>query len=151
MLAFDATIHRRPVDCRTGASLLLAGEQSVTLDISHEALSSAAFDCSFEAAAAALDKLDRMFIEPDGAFVWVSPDGADSPWQIDGNLYDKDQKLRFVDIKGRCPAAQFDQLLAAFGWPATEVMFQLTRQAVLLDEQQFRRYAEQASAPDATS
>jgi len=32
-------------------------------------------------------------------------------------------------------------LLTALGWPATAVMFQLTREAVFLDEAEFRRFA----------
>jgi fatty-acyl-CoA synthase len=47
-------------------------------------------------------------------------------------------RLLFVDIRGSCPAQPFNQLLSAFGWPATRLIFQLARQAVLLAEEQFR-------------
>ena len=33
------------------------------------------FDCSFEQVTAALEELPRMFLEPDGSFVWVIEDG----------------------------------------------------------------------------
>jgi hypothetical protein len=56
-------------------------------------------------------------------------------------LFDRDGKLLFVDLKGSCPPEQFDRLLGAFGWPAASLMFQLTRQAVFLDEAEFRRFA----------
>ena len=94
--------------------------------------------CSFEVASQRLGQLERMFCEPDGSFVWVSSQG-DPVWQVDGNLYDRDERLLFVDLKGTCPPDQFDRLLSALGWPETKLMFQLTREAVFLDEAEFRR------------
>ena len=44
-------------------------------------------------------------------------------------------------MKGTCPPQRFDELLAALGWPQTQLVFQLTRQAVFLDEAEFRRFA----------
>jgi hypothetical protein len=86
-----------------------------------------------------------MFVEPDGSFVWVSSnaacDQAAPAWQLDGNLFDRNGRLLMVDLKGTCAEAEFDRLLAAFGWPTTPVMFQLSREAVFLDEPNFRRYA----------
>ncbi len=81
-----------------------------------------------------------MYIEPDGSFVWVSSRG-EATWQVDGNLYDHLNRLRLVDLKGSCPAERFDQLLAALGWPRTQLVFQLVRAAVFLDELEFRRWA----------
>ncbi len=95
---------------------------------------------SFEQAADRLQELPRMFFEPDGSFVWVG-DEQGQRWQVDGQLTDRDGRLLFVELKGDCPANQFDQLLAAFGWPATPLIFQLTRHAVFLDEADFRRFA----------
>jgi hypothetical protein len=86
-----------------------------------------------------------MFVEPDGSFVWASSQNS-APWQVDGNLHDRDELLLFVDIKGSCPQAEFDRLLMALGWPQNRVMFQLTRQAVFLDESEFRRYAQRCAA-----
>jgi hypothetical protein len=81
-----------------------------------------------------------MFCEPDGSFVWVSSQGEPA-WQVDGNLYDRNERLLFVDLKGTCPPREFDRLLGALGWPSTALMFQLTREAVFLDEAEFRRHA----------
>jgi hypothetical protein len=96
--------------------------------------------CSFEDAAAALSSLPRMYCEPDGSFVWVSA-ALEPAWQVDGNLYDRDGRLLFVDVKGSCPVARFDELLRALGWPATTFVFQLVREAIFLDEAEFRRVA----------
>jgi hypothetical protein len=81
-----------------------------------------------------------MFLEPDGSFVWVSA-AKETPWQLDGVLYDRNERLLYVDLKGACTAPAFDRLLGALGWPETPVMFQLAREAVFLDETEFRRYA----------
>lgn len=149
MLAFHATIHSRPDGAQSGPEVVLDGQPYRTVLVPHEVLGAAAFGCSFEAAAQALASLERLYCEPDGSFVWVSPHG-EPPWQVDGNLYDKDQRLRFVDIKGQCPADQFDRMLAAFGWPAARLLFQVVRAAVLLEEDEFRRFASQAAAAGRT-
>lgn len=97
------------------------------------------FDRTFEQVADALSLLPRMFVEPDGSFVWVSAGGP--AWQLDGMLYDGAGRLWYVELKGRFPEAEFDRLLAALGWPQTSICFQLVREAVWLDEQAFRRHA----------
>ncbi len=107
-----------------------------TLVVSREAVA-ATFDKSFEEVAEQLNRWPRMFIEPDGSFVWVAPQG-EAPWQVDGVLYDRAGRLLYVELKGNCPEAEFDRFLAACGWPQAAVMFQLLRAAVFVDEQEFR-------------
>lgn len=97
------------------------------------------FERSFEQVSNALASLPRMFVEPDGAFVWVST--AEPHWQVDGVLYDGAGRLWYVEIKGRCPEAEFNRLLASLGWPQTSLRFQLVQEAVWLDEQAFRQHA----------
>jgi hypothetical protein len=88
-----------------------------------------------------------MLVEPDGSFVWVSSSARKASdqvqWQLDGNLFDRNGRLLMVDVKGSCPEADFDRLLASLGWPVTPVMFELAREAVFLDETSFRQYASQ--------
>ncbi len=205
MLAFHITIHARSAAILPGPLVNLRGRATLTWQVTGEALSQP-FDVTFEQAAAALESLERMFVEPDGSFVWVcakeprvasaeimdrntlkqSPglnvplasgfaggptldpmsdtagsarvearfiaDSVDSysseakkdqpAWQLDGNLYDRDDRLLLVDLKGSCPLAALDQLLACFGWPATAVVFQITQAAVFVDEPTFRAWAE---------
>jgi hypothetical protein len=107
----------------------------------------AGFAISFEQAYEALDTLDRMFIEPDGSFVWTgeeSPIAADAGlplrWQVDGELYDHGGRLAYVKLKGRAPLAVLEQLLAALGWPETPLLFQLVEQGKTFDEAQFRAW-----------
>lgn len=95
---------------------------------------------TFDAALAALEYLPRMFVEPDGSFVWVGHNG-EARWQVDGNLYDRGDELAYVQMQGECPPAAFDELLTCFGWPETELVFQLVQEGVVVDESTFRRLA----------
>ena len=144
MYTFHATIHAIPSERAEGPPVTLAGESFATIAVSPETLGGTTFACSFEQAATRLSALPRMYCEPDGSFVWVSSQN-DRPWQVDGNLYDRAERLLFVDVKGTCPANEFDRLLSCFGWPETPVMFQLVREAVLLDEAEFRRWTKRLS------
>jgi len=146
MYSFYVTVHALPGKATAGDEIDVAGRKVRPLQVAPEALGTTTMDFSFEAARTRLDELERMYTEPDGSFVWTSSH-AECPWQIDGNLYDRDGRMLFVDLKGTCPAEQFDRLLQAFGWPEAKLMFQLTREAVFLDEAEFRRFA----AADASS
>lgn len=143
MFAFQTTVHAMPPAARPGAIVELHGLKLQTLSVAADQLSTP-FACTFEEARERLEQLERMYVEPDGSFVWASPHGEPS-WQVDGNLYDRQERLLLVDLKGNCPEEQFDRLLTAFGWPATPLAFQLTREAVLLDGPEFRRLAEKVS------
>jgi hypothetical protein len=143
MLSFHTSLHARSESAVTSAKPVDLGGQSIrALSVPPESLTTP-FALSFEQAGEALEKLDRLFFEPDGSFVWTSPHG-EPKWQVDGNLFDRAGRLLFVDLKGTCPSREFDRLLSAFGWPETSVMFQLVREAVFLDEAEFRRFAETA-------
>lgn len=143
MLQFNVTIHACPADITQGPEAQLAGGPVRTLAIAPATLAATTFDCTFEEAAEYLEALERMFLEPDGSFVWTSSQ-KDHAWQVDGNLYDRAGRLSFVDLNGCCPAENFDRLLAALGWPHTPLVFQLTREALVLDEAEFRRFATRA-------
>lgn len=140
MYQFFATIHARPASARAGGDVELPWGRFPTLDVAL----AAAFPLSFETAVENLRELERLFVEPDGAFVWVAAaePGTRPEWQVDGVLYDREGRLVYVEAKGRCPAAEFDRLLAALSWPETPLAIQLQREAVILDEPTFRRYAQ---------
>ena len=108
-----------------------------TLDVK-PAMLAQSLNVSFEDAAEKLQKLPRMFLEPDGSFVWVSAQNGEQ-WQVDGVLYDRHGRLMFVDLKGECTAEGLEAILAALGSPPTPLMFQLVQQAIFLDDGEFRR------------
>jgi hypothetical protein len=103
--------------------------------------SAGALGVTFEDALAALERLPRLFIEPDGSFVWTGMTDAGEAWQVDGNLIDRGDVLAHVELKGCCPPRQLDQLLSALGWPAAKLIFQLPQQGIFLDQNAFRALA----------
>ena len=117
--AFHVNIHRQPLGMVDGGPIM--------------------FPRTFEHVTDSLARLPRMFIEPDGSFVWVA--SHEPPWQVDGVLYDGTKGLWYAEVKGSCPEPQFDELLRTLGWPKTPVVFQLVEEAMELHEDGFRRYA----------
>ena len=139
MLNFDATIHARPERVAPDRQLVLNERTVTTLALAGTDLYTP-YPITFEMAEAALGAIEGLFCEPDGSFVWgrgVTP----HRWQIDGHLFDRNERLLYVAIKGSAPEPEFDRLLAALGWPATPLVFQLQRHSVVLDEAEFRRFA----------
>jgi len=139
LYAFEAVLHRRPPDAAAGGRHTDEWGEWPTLAVSREALSEP-LTLGFDEAVERLARLPRMFVEPDGAFVWTSA-AADRAWQVDGNLFERAGRVLLVDLKGSCPAADFDRLLTAFGWPDEALMVGLVRAGVFLDEPTFRRHA----------
>jgi len=141
--SFDIVVHARPTSAKLGPTYALRGVELPTLAIT--AAECSGFERSFEEVAADLERFERMYFEPDGSFVWVSSNstGSDStpPWQLDGMLYDRDGRVRHVELKGSCPSEAFDRIMAVLGLPASAMVFQLTREALFLDDATFRRYA----------
>lgn len=95
------------------------------------------FACTWEDAAAALQQLPRMMFEPDGSWIWSDGVGEDR-WQVDGHLFDFEDRLHRVELHGRCPPEAFDQLLGCFDWPSVQLTFDLVREGVQVDEAGFR-------------
>lgn len=100
---------------------------------------------SFDDSCAALEKLTRLFIEPDGSFVWRGSDVDGRDWQVDGNLIDRGDVLAYVDLSGQCPEERLNDLLRAFGWPDAPLAFELPRRGQTLDEPTFRQLARTAA------
>ncbi len=140
LYAFEISLHRHPVEgLADGAPHTDAWGTWPTVLPPHEALA-VPLAITFEDAVECLSRLERMYAEPDGSFVWVSSREGLS-WQVDGNLFDREGRVVLVDMKGSCPPDDFDRLLACFGWPAERLLFQLVRPAVFLEEASFRRHA----------
>lgn len=143
LYAFDITLHR------FGAETGPAGDAAVvhvdawgtwpTLLVPRERLT-APLAIPFDDAIVRLGRLERMFVEPDGSFVWTGRRFG-RPWQVDGNAAELTGRLLLADLKGACPPDEFDRLLESFGWPGERLMVLLVRPGVLLAEETFRRHA----------
>jgi hypothetical protein len=145
LYAFEIAIHARPDEVASGPMFTDPWGAWPTLDVPKAALATP-LEIGFDDAIDRLGRIERMFAEPDGSFVWACSRDASGPasgwWQVDGNAFDRAGRVVLVDLKGSCPAAEFDRLLGAFGWPEQTLVMQLVRPAVFLDEATFRRHAE---------
>jgi hypothetical protein len=95
---------------------------------------------SFEVAAERLAALPRMFLEPDGSFVWVADETPGKRCQVDGALCDGRNRLQHIELKGSCTPLAWDQfLLALNGTSGVELLVQITRAAVFVEATEFRR------------
>jgi hypothetical protein len=124
LLELHASVHAAPTDRSVTGTAALQQPLSIT----------------FDEAALALQRLPDLFFEPDGWFVWEAAcDGR--RWQISGQLYDRGSTLDHIELKlaGHVPIASFDAVLAAFGWPAQALIFQLPSTAATYDERAFRQ------------
>jgi len=64
----------------------------------------------FESIAENLQKVERLYFEMDGSFIWTGEDG-EFRWQLDGMLYDAAGVIQYVDIQGWCPLREWLSLL----------------------------------------
>lgn len=79
-----------------------------------------------------------MFLEPDGAFVWVIESGQNRH-QLDGLLVDDGECLLHVELKGSANDSIMNELLGTLGWPDQHVAFQLVAHGIQLPETEFRK------------
>jgi hypothetical protein len=133
-------LHVLPASAEPGPEVNIGGHEFSTLEIA-PTLRNEPFAIGFDGAVARLSALRRMFVEPDGSFVWVNSDPGQPSWQLDGNLYDQCDRLVFVELKGQCPLAAFDQFREAVALPPNGYMVQLLRHAVFLAGPEFQRFA----------
>jgi hypothetical protein len=72
LYAFEITLQSQPAEATAGPPLADAWGTWPTLDVPKELLASPmaiGFDAAFERLAA----IERLYAEPDGSFVWMSP------------------------------------------------------------------------------
>jgi hypothetical protein len=101
---------------------------------------------SLEQALANLARLPRMFIEPDGSFLWTGRDAAgDCPWQLEGTLYDDGRVVRYIDLRGQCPPPQWQEFLAAFEESMASVELELLDRNLIVGGEWLRDCAERES------
>lgn len=136
MYRFCISLHALPTSAIASRENTIKGVSVVCLEIKPEQ-SHLPLDVSFEEAVVALNQLTRMFCEPDGSFVWRGDDQGG--WQVDGVLFDRAGKLIYIELRGKCPAQQFDDILRSLGWPKTKIMFQLVAEGVFVDEATLRQ------------
>ena len=139
MYRLHVSVHRRPESVRMTRHLAHRERVIAVLDVDPE-ISRDPLPVSFEDAAATLELLPNLYFEPDGSFVYANRDAL-YPEQLEGQLFDRDGLILYLELKGVCSADMFDAILQSIGWPAATLMFQLLREGFFLDEDQFRSWA----------
>ena len=137
MITIHASLHPRPAQLPPAGEVAIHGRRVV-----HWAFDAAAaqnsWEVTFDGALEQLEKVPRLYAEPDGSWLLVSAVGESPRWQMEGNLYDGGSRLAYCDLKGSCPVTTWEQLLACFGWPHQPLLLQLTHAAVFVDEADYR-------------
>jgi hypothetical protein len=134
---FHANLYAHPPNAVAGEPVVVRNLQLPTL---RPASFTAFYDVTFDQALDALAELPRLDAEPDGFFV-IAGECDGQRWQIDGHLYDFNDRLHRVELHGQCPPDDFDAILACLGWPATSLAFELVMEGVAIDEHAFRKWA----------
>lgn len=135
MTSFHICLHARPVDAVECSTVSIDGTEVRSLRLPAET-SGAAMGVSFEAAVEQLSRLRRLFVEPDGSFVWRAASG-----QIDGNLFDRGGRLLYAELKGVCDQSDFEAILSALGHSDVPLMIQFVRHAEYVDVAEFQHSA----------
>lgn len=81
-----------------------------------------------------------MDIEPDGYFLVAGGEKEGNRWQIDGHLFEYDDRMHRVEMHGSCSQDTFRQILDCLG--THDVVFQLVHEGVALKYADFFRFAE---------
>jgi hypothetical protein len=89
---------------------------------------------SFDQVLERLAALPRLFIEPDGSFVWVGGQVGEDGWQIDGQLHDSAQGLMSIELKLAGLAPDWRSIARCAGWPAQRLLFHLVEHGAVLDD-----------------
>lgn len=121
LAAHPLHLYARPSQAQPGAVIRVKQGEFDSLRCPEAALAAASFQITFEQAVERLQRLDRMFIELDGSFLWTGQD-SDCRWQLDGMLYDDGQRLKRVELKGSCPLASWQLLLGCLDWPTQPLL-----------------------------
>jgi len=99
--------------------------------------STTSFGFNFETLITRLERLPRMFTEPDGSIVWTGEhDGQ--PWQLDGQITDHDGAVAFVEMNGRFPIVAMDEFLRQLQWPDQPLVFEDVLHGRWLSEAEMR-------------
>jgi hypothetical protein len=135
---FHISLHARPEGFFRDELSQIAG-RSIRQIVLPVAAMTRPLPITFEVAVEKLGSLPRLYVEPDGSFVWVSG-GSDDLWQLDGMLWDRGEALQYVELKGYCSQAAWQQLIATLPVDTGMLLVQLIEHAVYLSESEFRRY-----------
>ncbi len=126
----DLHLYAAPVETRSLARVSVNGHQLNTLEVDH--IDQSLHQQSFDWLSARLSSLDRLHFEPDGSFVF-SGEYLSRRWQLDGMVYDRNNRLQRIEISGTCPLAAWNQLLQLIGGRSQHMVAFLRTEKCLVD------------------
>ena len=136
---FHISMHARP-DGTWREELVQLSGQTLRATLVPTSAMICPLPVTFELVVESLSVLPRMYVEPDGSFVWVAGAPTQSDWQLDGMLWDRGGALQYVELKGRCSEFVWRQLLTALGADDTPLLVQFVERALFVAEPEFRRF-----------
>ena len=69
------------------------------------------FSTTLESFADQVSGWPGLYFEMDGSFVWAVREGVENVGQIDGMIYDRDEAIEYLDLKGNAPNFWWEKLL----------------------------------------
>ena len=96
------------------------------------------FDVSFDKLFESLQEFERLFIELDGSFVWRGT-SDDSRWQIDGVVFEKDDRVWYVELKGYCDHQSFNKLVCCLAGNESSCIVQSITEGTVVSGREFIR------------
>ena len=69
------------------------------------------FSMTLESFADQVSDWPGLYFEMDGSFVWAAREGETNIGQIDGMIYDRDNAIEYLDLKGSAPRFAWEKLL----------------------------------------
>lgn len=141
MLHFHTNLFATPTKLTAGPTVVLRGEEFTALvgPDGSPPLFDRPLPPTFEELQESLHEIPRMDIEPDGYFLIAGGEAAGERWQIDGHLFEYEDRMHRVEIHGSCPPEVLTQLVACCG--ADDLVYQLVMEGVTLSETDFHRWA----------
>ncbi|MCA9167505.1 MAG: hypothetical protein KDB23_07540 [Planctomycetales bacterium] len=131
------TIHAHPGKEVPQSSTAVRQRELLRLELPSEWLT-LPMSLSFDTVLARLEQLPRLYIEPDGSFIWIGPQGPDQ-WKFDGQLHDSTGGLMTIELKVSGTDPELDAILGCLDWPEKAYVFQLVREGIYLDHAQVRQ------------
>jgi hypothetical protein len=114
-------IYACPASARLGPERLCGPRTLQSVLCSEADISASNFSITFEQSVQRLQHLQRLFIELDGSFVWCGQ-ADEQAWQIDGMLYDSQERVQRLELKGDGPPQAWRSLLNSLDWPQQRVL-----------------------------
>jgi periplasmic divalent cation tolerance protein len=100
----------------------------------------------FEELAERLKRLPNVHMEPDGAFTWGSLERRSTlerTWQLDGMIYDRDNRIEYVELKGNCDRATWEAFTGMLsGVECSRFVVQWIERGLWINEPDFKECIE---------